>query len=80
MFAFFDRDYAYFLNMFFFSFETLILSAFNSPSEEVKTAAAQALGALGVGNLDKYLPFILAELEAQPKRQYLLLHALKEVD
>lgn len=32
-----------------------------------------------MGNLTHYLPFILNEIEAQPKRQYLLLHSLKEV-
>jgi len=32
-----------------------------------------------VGNLPKFLPFLLEEINANPKRQYLLLHALKEV-
>jgi cullin-associated NEDD8-dissociated protein 1 len=32
-----------------------------------------------VGNLAKFLPFILKEINEQPKRQYLLLHALKEI-
>ncbi len=26
-----------------------------------------------------YLPFVLSEIQANPKRQYLLLHSLKEV-
>lgn len=56
-----------------------ILSCFASPSEDVKAAASHALGAIAVGNLTHYLPFILQEIEAQPKRQYLLLHSLKEV-
>lgn len=47
--------------------------------EEVKTAASYALGSLSVGNLKKYLPFLLKDITANPKRQYLLLHALKEV-
>lgn len=45
----------------------------------MKSAASHALGAVAVGNLNYYLPFILNEIEAQPKRQYLLLHSLKEV-
>ena len=32
-----------------------------------------------MGNLGKYLPFILAELRQQPKRQYLLLSSLREI-
>lgn len=32
-----------------------------------------------MGNLEYYLPYILNEIEAQPKRQYLLLHSLKEL-
>lgn len=58
---------------------TVLLETFSTPSEEVKGAASHALGAVCVGNLDYYLPFILQEIEAQPKKQYLLLHSLKEV-
>ena len=36
-------------------------------------------GNVAVGNLSKMLPFVLQEIEKQPKRQYLLLHSLKEV-
>ena len=36
-------------------------------------------GNVSVGNLPKFLPFVLQEIENQPKRQYLLLHSLKEV-
>ncbi|ETN80880.1 HEAT repeat protein, partial [Necator americanus] len=59
--------------------EKLIIPTFNSNSEDLKAAAAQALGALAVGNHTRFLPFILNEIQTQPKRQYLLLHALKEV-
>lgn len=59
--------------------KTIILDAFSSPSEEVKTAASFALGSVAVGNLPEYLPFVLTEIENQPKRQYLLLHSLKEI-
>ncbi|XP_010001683.1 PREDICTED: cullin-associated NEDD8-dissociated protein 1-like [Chaetura pelagica] len=57
----------------------VILEAFTAPSEEVKSAASYALGNVSVGNLKEYLPFMLKEIGSQPKRQYLLLHSLKEV-
>ena len=56
-----------------------VLGAFGHNSEEVKSAASYALGNLALGNLSEYLPFILHEIETQPRRQYLLLHSLKEV-
>ncbi|MCP9262800.1 Cullin-associated NEDD8-dissociated protein 1 [Dirofilaria immitis] len=59
--------------------EELLVNAFNTTSEEMKTAASYALGRLAIGNLEKYLPFLLEQINSQPKRQYLLLHALKEV-
>lgn len=37
------------------------------------------LGSVSAGNLQMYLPFVLSEIQANPKRQYLLLHSLKEV-
>uniref|UniRef100_A0A8D0D176 TATA-binding protein interacting (TIP20) domain-containing protein n=1 Tax=Sander lucioperca TaxID=283035 RepID=A0A8D0D176_SANLU len=57
----------------------VILEAISSTNEEVKTAASCALGSMAVGSLDEYLPFLLKEISAQPRRQYLLLHSLKEV-
>lgn len=63
----------------FFRPEELLVNAFNSTSEGMKTAASYALGRLALGNLEKYLPFLLEQINSQPKRQYLLLHALKEV-
>lgn len=56
-----------------------IFSCFSATSEEVKGAASNSLGAVTVGSLNNFLPFILREIESQPKRQYLLLHSLKEV-
>lgn len=56
-----------------------IINCFAASSEEVKAAASHALGAVAVGNLQYYLPFVLNEIEVQPKRQYLLLHSLKEL-
>ena len=46
---------------------------------KVKSAASHALGSVAVGNLATFLPFILTQIEAQPRRQYLLLHSLKEL-
>ncbi|XP_072307863.1 cullin-associated NEDD8-dissociated protein 2 [Eucyclogobius newberryi] len=60
--------------------QAVILEAFSSSSsEEIKTAASCALGSMAVGSLNDYLPFMLKEIASQPKRQYLLLHSLKEV-
>ncbi|KAF7693162.1 hypothetical protein HF521_008478 [Silurus meridionalis] len=59
--------------------KTVIIDAFSSPNEEVKSSASCALGNICVGNIDEYLPFLLKEIGSQPKRQYLLLHSLKEV-
>uniref|UniRef100_A0A8C7LXL2 Cullin-associated and neddylation-dissociated 2 (putative) n=1 Tax=Oncorhynchus kisutch TaxID=8019 RepID=A0A8C7LXL2_ONCKI len=59
--------------------KTVILEAFSSPNEEVKSAASCALGNICVGNLEDYLPFMLTEIGSQAKRRYLLLHSLKEV-
>lgn len=56
------------------------MDLFNSPTEEIKTIASQALGAVGAGNIEKYLPILLDEIKSQPKRQYLMLHSLKEVN
>ncbi|KAI5750482.1 hypothetical protein M8J76_015953 [Diaphorina citri] len=57
----------------------VILNAFTPTSEEVKSAASYTLGSIAVGNLQQYVPFVLKEIENQPKRQYLLLHSLKEI-
>lgn len=57
----------------------VILNAFTPTSEEVKSAASYTLGSIAVGNLQQYVPFVLQEIQNQPKRQYLLLHSLKEI-
>ncbi|KAF1890490.1 hypothetical protein Lal_00041249 [Lupinus albus] len=59
--------------------ENIIIESFQSPFEEIKSAASYALGNIAVGNLLKYLPFILDQIDNQQKKQYLLLHSLKEV-
>jgi cullin-associated NEDD8-dissociated protein 1 len=56
-----------------------ILNVFGSQSEDVRSAASYALGSVSAGNLQTYLPFILSEIQSNQKRQYLLLHSLKEV-
>ncbi|KAI1882259.1 hypothetical protein AGOR_G00248840 [Albula goreensis] len=56
-----------------------LLALLSLGSEEVKSAASYALGSISVGNLPEYLPFVLQEISGQPKRQYLLLHSLKEI-
>ncbi|XP_018011148.1 cullin-associated NEDD8-dissociated protein 1 [Hyalella azteca] len=55
-----------------------VLSSLSSNCEEVKSAAAYSLGHLSCGNLTTFLPFVLHEIQNNPKRQYLLLHSLKE--
>ncbi|XP_064651957.1 cullin-associated NEDD8-dissociated protein 1-like [Lineus longissimus] len=59
--------------------EQVIMEAFSSQNEDVKTASSYALGNISVGNLTRFLPFVLDEIKKQPKRQYLLLHSLKEI-
>lgn len=59
--------------------KAVILWSLSPNSEEVRSAASYALGSVAVGCLNQYVPFILQEIETQPKRQYLLLHSLKEV-
>uniref|UniRef100_A0A803VTQ0 TATA-binding protein interacting (TIP20) domain-containing protein n=1 Tax=Ficedula albicollis TaxID=59894 RepID=A0A803VTQ0_FICAL len=58
---------------------SVLLEALASPSEEVKSAAAFALGSVSAGSLQEFLPLLLSEIGSQPKRQYLLLHSLKEL-
>jgi cullin-associated NEDD8-dissociated protein 1 len=59
--------------------ELVIFDSFLSPIEEVKSAASYALGYLSLGNLQKYIPFILHEIDTNSKRQYLLFNSLKEI-
>ncbi|MCL7039981.1 hypothetical protein MKW94_011271 [Papaver nudicaule] len=59
--------------------ENIMIEFFQSPSEEIQSAASYALGNIAVGNLSRYLPFILDQIDKQQKKQYLLLHSLKEV-
>lgn len=63
----------------FNNLEQIISESFFAVSEEVKSAASYALGGIAIGNLQLYLPFVLADDVEEPRRQYLLLHSLKEV-
>ncbi|ORZ05672.1 armadillo-type protein [Lobosporangium transversale] len=58
---------------------TSILAMFDVHSEEVRSAAAFAIGNVSAGNVEVYVPIIMQEIKADPKKRYLLLHALKEV-
>ncbi|CAG8713860.1 14860_t:CDS:10, partial [Acaulospora morrowiae] len=56
-----------------------ILSLFSAHSEDIKSAAAFALGNVSAGNVSKYLPIVIKEITTDPKKRYLLLHSLKEI-
>ncbi|XP_054585844.1 cullin-associated NEDD8-dissociated protein 2 isoform X2 [Eptesicus fuscus] len=58
--------------------KAVLLEALGSPSEDVRAAASYALGRVGAGNLPDFLPFLLGQIEAEPRRQYLLLQSLRE--
>jgi cullin-associated NEDD8-dissociated protein 1 len=56
-----------------------LFDAFGNTEEHVKTAASYALGCVVVGNMARYLPYLLEHIQTDAKHQYLLLHTLKEV-
>lgn len=47
--------------------------------EDARSAAALSLGGIAVGNMAKFLPEILAEVDKSPKAKYLLLSSVREV-
>ena len=55
-----------------------VMAGFGAPSEEVKAAAAFALGNIAAGNLQHYLPTLLKHIHSSA-HEYLVLHALKEL-
>ena len=58
----------------------IFLHYLDDPNEEIKTAAAYALGRAAVGSKEVFLPPILEAFESSAqKKQYLLLSSLKEV-
>ncbi|KAF9435404.1 Cullin-associated NEDD8-dissociated protein 1 [Entomortierella beljakovae] len=61
------------------SLHTSILAMFNVHSEEIRSAAAFAIGNVSAGNVGVYVPIIMQEIQKDIKKRYLLLHALKEV-
>ena len=59
--------------------KTIYLAYFDSPSEDLKQAAAYALGNAAVGSSSDFIPAIVSRLDADNKRQlYLVLSALRE--
>ena len=42
-----------------------LTSALTSPSEKIKAAASLALGAVSIGNMDTYLPFVIQQINEQ---------------
>eukprot|EP00884_Botryococcus_braunii_P010434 jgi/Botrbrau1/19392/Bobra.0338s0022.1 len=55
-----------------------LTTALGSPYEDVKAAASTALGAVTVGNVNAYLPFLLDSIANKTADKYLLLKALNE--
>ena len=59
--------------------KSIYLSYFESPSDDLKQAAAYSLGNAAVGSQAAFLPLIVGKLdEDNKKQQYLLLSALRE--
>ncbi len=46
-----------------------LTAALTSPSEDIKAAASLALGAVSIGNMDTYLPFIIQQINEQVGQQ-----------
>jgi cullin-associated NEDD8-dissociated protein 1 len=60
--------------------QQILLDIFSSSSDDLRTAASYALGYIGIRNLNAHIPFLLNEIaHSQTKRQYLLLHSLREI-
>lgn len=57
----------------------MVLKSFDDSAEEVKAAAAFALGNMSVGNLKVFLPVIRQRIEGQDKHRLLALAAAKEL-
>ena len=60
--------------------QQVLFTCFDTPIEELRSAASMSLGKVTTGNMDNFIPFILDHIkENNPKKQYLLLHSLKQV-
>ncbi|KAI9718117.1 MAG: hypothetical protein M1812_004375 [Candelaria pacifica] len=57
----------------------LFISHFTSKSDQVPLTAAIALGRAAAGNVGRFLPVILANMDRNGSSQYLLLHSVKEM-
>merc|ERR1712070_1271656 len=55
-----------------------LMEGFSSCSDEVKNAAAFALGNIAAGNLHFYLPHLLGQIKSS-QHKYLMLYALKDM-
>ena len=58
--------------------QSTIANALTSTSQEVTAAAGRALGDIAVGNIAKFLPFIL-ENSKDPNKQYSVLNAMRQL-
>eukprot|EP00045_Choanoeca_perplexa_P014712 m.175090 g.175090 ORF g.175090 m.175090 type:complete len:1246 (+) comp16767_c0_seq1:136-3873(+) len=56
-----------------------IIHAFKSPNDDVRSAAAIALGNVACGNLQVYVPVIMQLLETNPDHRYLFLQSFKAI-
>ncbi|KDN52549.1 TIP120-domain-containing protein [Tilletiaria anomala UBC 951] len=56
-----------------------VLSFYDVGTEELKNAAAFAMGGMAVGNLATFLPIIEGHITSDGSKRYLSLHAIKEV-
>ena len=62
------------------SLQKIFLQSFDSPNEDIKHAAALALGRTSVGAMGAFLPGILSAVEnSKGKKQYLLLSSMREL-
>ena len=59
--------------------QQILIKSFDHSSEDVKSAAAYALGSISAGNVEQFVPYLLSQIQANPQHGYLLLQSLKEV-
>jgi cullin-associated NEDD8-dissociated protein 1 len=56
-----------------------IVSGFDAPDDEMRSAASYALGSIAAGNPAAFVPHLLQRMETASTHDYLILHALKEM-
>lgn len=59
--------------------QQILIGTFDLASEDIRSAAAFALGNISAGNVEKFVPYLLSQIQANPHNSYLLLQSLKEV-